>query len=293
MFKNRHTYLGGSDISAILSISPFKSALDLYHEKVNKENIENSSQLMYWGNQLEPVILQQYASNCHELDFIYYQEEVTHLTYPFLKGHLDAYNESTNTVIDAKNISFKSKDWENGIPAYYQTQLAFYCGLKQSNHAIAAVLFNGNNYQEFEYFPTNDYINFIEEEAVKFWERIQHKNPPSPQTATDIYKYVKVIEKSTLEADEEMLECLLQLKDLQYKEVNLKKQIDIIKSKVILTMGENESLMYGDYVLASFKNRVTNRFDSKKFKAENESLYQDFTVSTNSRYFLTPKGGIL
>ena len=60
--RGRKHYLGGSDIAAILGLSSYKSAVDIYLEKTS-DNINNdtTSQPARWGILLEDIIAKEYS----------------------------------------------------------------------------------------------------------------------------------------------------------------------------------------------------------------------------------------
>ena len=59
--KERKTYIGGSDIGAILGLSTFKSALDIYLSKTTDAIDEATSEAAHWGTVLEDVVAKEYS----------------------------------------------------------------------------------------------------------------------------------------------------------------------------------------------------------------------------------------
>ena len=87
--KWRKKGLGGSDIAAILGISKWSSAIDIWLQKTNQtfdETIENEA--MTWGKILEPVIREQFKQRTGkkvvEVHYILQNEE-----YRFMLADLD------------------------------------------------------------------------------------------------------------------------------------------------------------------------------------------------------------
>lgn len=59
----RRAGVGGSDAAAIMGADPYKSALEVYLEKVSADPPDDeSSEIAEWGRLLEPVILKNYAT---------------------------------------------------------------------------------------------------------------------------------------------------------------------------------------------------------------------------------------
>lgn len=58
----RRAGVGGSDVAAIMGVSPFKSALALYVEKTMEETPDEAeSEIADWGRHFEPLILKEFA----------------------------------------------------------------------------------------------------------------------------------------------------------------------------------------------------------------------------------------
>jgi putative phage-type endonuclease len=56
----RRTGIGGSDIAAILGLSPWRTPLDVYRDKVDGAE-QPETEAMRWGRLLEDVIAREYA----------------------------------------------------------------------------------------------------------------------------------------------------------------------------------------------------------------------------------------
>jgi len=57
----RKTYLGGSDLGAVIGVNKYKTALDVYLEKTSEFVEEVNNDATYWGNVLEDVVAQEYS----------------------------------------------------------------------------------------------------------------------------------------------------------------------------------------------------------------------------------------
>ena len=57
--EERLSGLGGSDAAAIAGENPYKSALQVYMEKVGLHKVEET-EAMYWGTAIEPAIRTRY-----------------------------------------------------------------------------------------------------------------------------------------------------------------------------------------------------------------------------------------
>ena len=147
--SNRETFLldrklgiGGSDIAPIMNLSPFTTPLDVYRDKMNPEVVyEELTEDLKRGARVEKYILQEYSevNDCaletNLMPFI-------HPAYPFMRGNIDARVIGENVIVEAKSTKCPIAKWEEGIPEYYRTQVAYYAMLSNAERVDVPVLFS-------------------------------------------------------------------------------------------------------------------------------------------------------
>lgn len=135
--ENRKDGLGGSDSSAILGISPFKSNIDLWLEKTGQkepDDISNDEKVKYGHEAEEPLrtlfMLDHPEYNLFHNEYMILQNT----TYPFLQASLDGELTEIATgrkgIYEGKTTEIMNKqmlyEWKNGIPNHYYTQCLHY-----------------------------------------------------------------------------------------------------------------------------------------------------------------------
>jgi len=107
--KERQHYIGGSEVGAILGFNKYKSALEVYFEKV--DGIESSVNNSYtrWGHILEPIVRNEFDEILRKHSKLWVHEEAHtkyHKDHKFLAGHVDGLicrnikkDPSTNSTI--------------------------------------------------------------------------------------------------------------------------------------------------------------------------------------------------
>ena len=126
----RKTYIGRSDLGAIVGVSRYKTALDVYLEKTSELSEEVNNDATYWGNVLEEVVAQEYSKRTN----LPLKTETTllrHKEHEFLGANIDRWVGSKEYVLECKTASFMmARDWgEEGtdqIPESYIVQVAHY-----------------------------------------------------------------------------------------------------------------------------------------------------------------------
>ena len=69
-YKDRHKFLGASEVAQVMGLSPFSSALDVYHRKMGVQQPTLTSEAMDRGNRQEQFVLNKFAEHVLEIDRI-------------------------------------------------------------------------------------------------------------------------------------------------------------------------------------------------------------------------------
>jgi len=85
---NRAHFIGGSDVAAILGLSPYRSAVDVWLEKTGQSTSNQTSMAMRFGQFAEEFIAQEY-SRATQQTVTPYPEAFTDSEHPYLAGHID------------------------------------------------------------------------------------------------------------------------------------------------------------------------------------------------------------
>ncbi len=203
--EERQHYIGGSDVSAIMDLNPWKTIHDVFIEKVD-ENPKpfRENEAMYWGKNLEEAIadrwlserLSKYSQGSYNIE----RSQVLstgHPTKDYVRGHPDAIykgwkdDKPITCFLEVKTTdSRNASNWTNTAPPYYFVQLAWYAMINARNYEHRgeslpnteywfAVLIGGNNYKEFQVDIDSSDMDLVESKATKFWENnVQKKLMP-------------------------------------------------------------------------------------------------------------------
>lgn len=142
--------LGGSEISAVLGLSPFDSRFSLWHRKAGAVGPVEQTPEMEWGTRLEPVILGKYREQHPDLDY-----EVRNGTFVHDERRWQVVNPdllAADRVIESKYSIFGDDYGEPGtdeVPVHVRTQVLWYCDVLDQPFADIAVLVGGYDYREY------------------------------------------------------------------------------------------------------------------------------------------------
>ena len=247
--KDRVNYIGGSDVAAILGISPFKTPYQLYLEKkclVDRKDEETPFQ--YWGSTMEPILVKEFEKR----NFVSIKPEIDtqwHPLYPFLRGNIDGWIPELNAVFEAKTTSAYNADkWgEQGtdqIPPEYLVQVAFYCAVMCCESAYIAVLIGGNDYREYKYTRNEELETKIITASCEFWDCVQNDIPPNASNADDLkLMFPKSLPLKVVAADENILYRLTSLNEIKSNIARWQEYEEIEKFHIMDYMQDSEALV--------------------------------------------------
>lgn len=187
--KNRHEYIGASDIGVIMGVGLFKTPFELWCEKTQKikpEISKKQQEIMDMGNLLEDVIAQKYASE-HNVSVRRSPKVYVHPKYSYIRAHADRIITGSERGLECKNTSEYMADKWNGadIPEQYILQCQLCMGLSGRKEWDIAVLIGGNKYKDKSLKFDKDLYDLMIEKAVDFWQNNVLRDVPPALTADD------------------------------------------------------------------------------------------------------------
>ncbi len=304
--------IGGSDIAAILGISPYRSAVEVWLDKVNQASTNELPDAlpMRLGHFLEPFVVQEYEkitgnTASHLIGATH------HSKHRELFGHIDRmvtpfspngniFEREESIVLECKTCSvFRSNEWgpswSDLVPAEYLTQCLWYLGLTECEEAHLAVLLGNTDFRIYRIRRDRQLEEHMFETARKFWvEYVLNKVPPALKTRAQAELiHPAHIEGLSVEAKPSTLQDISRYQTLQLELGNIEKEIEEIKDSIALTLGSAERLTCDGNTLASWRlAKGASRLDTEKLRRERPDIVEKYSSkSPGSRRLLvnTPK----
>ena len=125
---NRQQYLGGSDVAAILGISPWRTAMDVYLDKTQGKIEETNpikQRIFQRGHKMEPYIIDVLQE---ETGLVVVKRGHRYIDpeLPFIAAEIDAEAETGENIEIKTCNQFGAKGWgeqyTDAIPVYYTAQ---------------------------------------------------------------------------------------------------------------------------------------------------------------------------
>ena len=186
--KVRQSGIGGSDISSVCGINPYKSALALYYEKtqeVKEDDVENLPAEL--GTYLEPFMKVKFEDwwkknkggeiiEVESMPFI-----LQHSTNKIALANLDGF--FGDKLVEYKTTSERNyKQWEeDNLPDYYYLQTQWYLYVTDFRYCYIAFLIGNRKFDVKLIERNEEVIKQIVEKADYFWNTfVIPRIPPAP-----------------------------------------------------------------------------------------------------------------
>lgn len=266
----RRKGIGGSDVAAICGLSRYKSALEVYLDKIGEIPPKEDNPKMKAGRILEPVIANWFTEETgirvQKQNCIFQSKE-----YPFMLANIDRWVIGENAGLEIKNTSeYNRNDWFDGqtevIPTEYQLQANHYMAVLGAERWYVAVLIGGWDFQ-WRVIERDDHLiaNLITIEQAFWQHNVLGRNLPQV-TAQDtdlLNKMYPTSKGTTLEISEIYYDLIKTLLDTKKVLKQAEEAHEDAKNKVKKLMGENELALWQGEKLCTWK---TNSRGSRVFK---------------------------
>ncbi|MBP1561169.1 MAG: YqaJ viral recombinase family protein [Oscillospiraceae bacterium] len=282
--------IGGSDVSSIIGINRWKSEYELWLEKTSPDITETEcNEAMEWGTLLEPVI-RNHFSEITGKPVIEVKAILQHPEYPFMLADLDGIttdNEGNPAVLEIKTASeYKRSEWENAVPAYYETQVQHYLFVTGLSTAYIAVLIGGNSFKLFEVKADAHIQEMLVTLESELWNKVQTLTAPDIDGSDTVKNMLdekyKGGDNETLNMSEDDITFINQYLAACAEEDNAKAKKQYAANHIKEILGNhNKAVCKGHTV--TWKSVSTERFDSKALKESDPDTYDKYTKVSVSR----------
>jgi putative phage-type endonuclease len=297
-FRSKQKQIGGSDVSIILGLNPFKTAFTLWLEKTGQIEPEPvSNEYVEWGNILEPIIREKFQRETgFQVDVNNYV--MAHDEFPFMVANIDGeviddLHDGKAGVLEIKTARERyKKDWEEGPPLYYMCQIQHYLAVMGYEYAYCAVLLGGSTFRYF-LIERDDYIiDQIISAEMEFWNMVENNIAPEIDGSEQVSKWLgqkypadNGHEMPMTGLHEAMAHEYLRLTSL-IKEMSA--EADAIKNKIKHDAEDYRSLI-GSNIKVSLPTISKIMFDSKRFASDHPELYESYKTKESTYRNFTVK----
>jgi putative phage-type endonuclease len=286
--KRRRRYLGASEVPAVLGVSPYKNAADVYHEKVDDLDQWEGNAATEAGNLLEDALIrwasQKLGVKVRRNQWRVHANKINSAT---LDADIDAKPEAIECKVSGLlNPAFDGAEWgEDGsdeVPetVLVQAQAQMLCA-DLERVWVPALLGGGRGLSLFKIDRHPDLVQIVLEQSERFWrEHVIPRVPPADLTpSVEVLKRVRREPESSTIIDDTVFAAWLEAKAIA-KEA--KRAEDEAKARLLEQLGTAEA---GECSMGriTFLAQSRKGFDSKRLQAEHPDLAAEYLTTSSYR----------
>ena len=205
----RRRGIGGTDISAILGLNPWRTPTDVWMEKTDRaqpEHTPDALERMHWGIVLEDVVARHYAERTacrvqrinammHHPDLDIALANVDRaIVHPGSRARWNGQKMlGADEILECKTahaLAANSDEWgapgTDEVPAHYWMQVQWYLGITQVPVGRLAVLFGGQKFAIYTIEHDPDLFSDLLLEADTWWQNHMIADlPPDPHSEAE------------------------------------------------------------------------------------------------------------
>jgi len=277
----RRQGIGGSDAAAIVGLDRYRSAFDVYAEKIGLKPEQPDNEAMRQGRDLEQYVAERFMEATGK-KVRRRNAMLQHPEYPFMIANIDRWVVGENAGLECKTTSVlnRAKFSQGEFPPNYYVQCVHYMAVTGAEHWYLAVLVLNKAFHVFTIERDEAEIEALIEAEKHFWENhVLKQIPPTPdgsETTSEVIKQLfpeaREREEVVLFGYEDKIEQYLEL-DVRVKELECER--DKLKQELQLAMADAEIGRAQGYVV-EWKNQVRQSLDTKKLKSEQIEIYEKY-----------------
>lgn len=201
--------IGGSEIAAVMGLSPYESRFSLWHRKQGMTGDVEENPQMYWGKLLEPAVCAEFARRHPEFEIttaptFHAPGREWHIANPD-RLVLDA--GEIVELVEAKTARDETGWGEEGtdeIPVHYRCQVIWYMDALGVRRCHVAVLIAGSEYREYlvEYDPAEARI--LRDAGARFVASLRNGERPDIDGHTATYQTIRQLPEGLDDVDVEI-----------------------------------------------------------------------------------------
>lgn len=290
--NTRREFIGGADVAAILGISKWKTAYQLWLEKTGQENGEPTNEqrerVLARGKRLEPVVLDMLAEETG-IEITARNQRYKDSELPFMACEIDA--ESGDTNVEIKTVHpFAAKDWgdegTDEIPVYYTAQVMHGLSITQRKECIVAALIGADDLRIHRVEYDAEAAEMIRNKVRWFWtDCVLGGVAPEPASLDDVRRMFARDIGTEINATVEVRNAVLRLKGISEQIKVLDAEADELKTRVQAYMEDAAVLTWDGKNLATWKTQKRSSLDQKALAAAHPEIVEQFKRVSETRVF--------
>jgi putative phage-type endonuclease len=298
--KMRTLGIGGTDISAIIEVNPWRGAFDVWASKTGRGPELQESEAMRWGKILEDPIAKEWAlrtgNSIVSCGLLRHQEHRVALA-NVDRLILDDADEPI-AVLEVKT-SRRSDDWfpgvwpgEGQLPPQYITQVLWYLGITGLPVATVTCLLGGQQLVQVTMKSDQELFEAMLEDAERFWhDHVEADVPPPPDRRhlDLIGKLYPDSEEDSIELPANVVEDLRSLVRLRDASKRLSDEAEDLQARIELILGDHLTGQVLGEKAVTWRTQTRHSLRVADLRKEQPELASKYDEESKCRPFLVNK----
>lgn len=244
--QERKKAIGASEVAAVLGISPWATAWEVWAEKTGRLEPWRGNDATRAGQLFERALLDQAEA---ELGALERDVRVVHASAP-VAATLDARVQYGGYPVEAKTTGIVGRvygDWgealSDEVPDYYLVQVHAQLLCTGVELAYLYALIAGRGVVRFQIVRSESLSDQIAERCTQWWQRhVVGDVEPSRDRLPDldVVKRLRREPSKSIEGTSELAELIAQRTSLKEQESAIKKEIEQAETRILLSLGDAE-----------------------------------------------------
>jgi putative phage-type endonuclease len=285
----RRLGIGGSDAAAIIGVSRWSSPYSLWLNKTAMEPIvQKENEAMRFGTMMEPVIRDTFADST-QMQVVDDTNLYSHPEHEWMLANLDGViSTKSNGEFDAVlEVKTARTAWDNGVPAYYVSQVQHYMAVTNLQMTYVAALFGGEEFAWFEVPRDDRYIDDLINAEAEFWESVKKAIQPDIDGSDATYKAIRSKYESergkTVELGKDISDLIVWRKNAKELVDQYEAEVREAESKIMEALQDAEVGTIDGKSVVTWKSQSRTSVDNKALKDAYPDLAEQFTKSSSFR----------
>ena len=285
--------IGGSDVAAIMGLSPWRTPAEVWLEKTGKAEPEDLSDRPYVqrGHDLEDMVAAEYHKR-HPDRIVHKVNAICRsIKRPWAQASLDrevCYPTESDQqkrwgVLEIKTAR-DDRDWQEGIPPYYLTQVTHFMSVTGRSFADVFVLFVEQwRYEEFHIERDEEDIEAVNAAVDGFWHDFVETDTMPELVGTDGES--KGLAQWHRQSNGEVLEsvgpeadlAISEYQDAVAAEKEAKERKSAAGAKLRAIIGDAKGIVT-DVAKVTWSRSESSRLNAKKLKEDHPDIVSAYST---------------
>lgn len=283
--------IGGSDVAAIMGLSKYRTPVEVWMEKRGLREPQDLSdkEAVEWGVRLEAIVRDKFDEVHPELSVSELSASLVSKERPWAHANLDGYvtdGSGDFGVLEIKTVGKnRERDWADGVPDYYMTQVTHYLSVTGWSYAWVAALIGGQHYVEYRVDRDEDDVRMVDAAVDAFWNEcvIGGQLPQVVGTQEEAKALLDIFgiasDEYATPDDVSYFDSLVSdYQEARACERQYAERAKKISNDLRAMVGSRKGLVSDVYRITWVKTS-SSRFEKKRFASEHPDLVSEYTAT--------------